>query len=83
LKHLYANLILIFCPFLFQKAVKQEMDLEHSCLEGEIEADGADEDYSLEHQVSILVKSFICSSSYLQLQSFTGLHDLLYTTLVG
>ncbi|XP_023711149.1 broad-complex core protein isoforms 1/2/3/4/5 isoform X2 [Cryptotermes secundus] len=32
------------------KAVKQELDLYHSYLEGEIEADGADEDYSLEHQ---------------------------------
>ncbi|XP_023711152.1 protein bric-a-brac 2 isoform X5 [Cryptotermes secundus] len=33
-----------------KKAVKQELDLYHSYLEGEIEADGADEDYSLEHQ---------------------------------
>jgi hypothetical protein len=49
---------------LFQKAVKQEIHLEHSYLEGEIETDGADEDYSLEHQVSILVKNFIYSSSY-------------------
>jgi hypothetical protein len=55
LKYLYVNLILIICPFLlFQKAVKQEMDLDHSYLEGEIDADGADEDYSLEHQASIL-----------------------------
>lgn len=68
---------------MFQKAVKQEMDLDNSYLEGEIEADGADEDYCLEHQVSILVKDFIYSSSYLHLQSFTGPQDLLHTTLVN
>jgi hypothetical protein len=49
---------------LFQKAVKQEINLEHSYLEGEIEADGADEDYSLEHLVSVLAKNFIYSSFY-------------------
>lgn len=41
-----------FC-ILLQKSVKQEVDFEHSYLEGEVEADGQDEDYSLEHQVSI------------------------------
>jgi hypothetical protein len=38
---------------LLQKSIKQEVDFEHSYLEGEVEADGQDEDYSLEHQVSI------------------------------
>jgi hypothetical protein len=49
---------------LFQKAVKQEMNLEQSFFEGEIEADGGDEDYSLEHQVSVPVKNFIYTSTY-------------------
>jgi hypothetical protein len=38
---------------LLQKSIKQEIDFEHSYFEGEVEADGHDEDYSLEHQVSI------------------------------
>jgi len=33
--------------------------MEHCYLEGEVEADGPDEDYSLEHQVSVSVKNSI------------------------
>jgi len=42
-----------FC-ILLQKSIKQEIEFEHSYLAGEVDADGQDEDYSLEHQVSIL-----------------------------
>lgn len=48
------------------------MDLDHSYLEGEIEADGADEDYSLEHQVSILLKD---SFTPLSIYTCSPLHD--------
>jgi hypothetical protein len=78
------NLILIiYHILLFQKAIKQEMDMDHSYLEGEMEADAADEDNSLEHQVGILVNNFLYSTSYLHLQSFTGPQDLLHATLVN
>jgi len=40
-----------------QRPIKQEIEFEHSYLAGEVEADGQDEDYSLEHQVSILLIS--------------------------
>jgi len=38
-----------------KKLIKQEIEFEHSYLAGEVETDGQDEDYSLEHQVSILL----------------------------
>lgn len=59
------------------------MDMDHSYLEGEIEADGADEDNSLEHQVGILVNNLIYPTSSLHLQSFTGPQDILLTTLIN
>jgi hypothetical protein len=40
---------------LLQKSIKREIEFEHSYLAGEVETDGQDEDYSLEHQVSILL----------------------------
>lgn len=55
---MWENFIIIdflhFC-ILLQKSIKQEIEFEHGYLEGEVEADGQDEDYSLEHQVSILL----------------------------
>jgi hypothetical protein len=46
---------------LFQKAIKQELGMEHCYLEGEVEADGPDEDYSLEHRVSIPLRHLFTS----------------------
>jgi hypothetical protein len=82
-KHLYANAILLICPVLFQRALKLEVDLEHSYLEGEIVGDGGDEDYSLEHQVITPFMNLIYSSSYRHWRVVMELWDLLHSTLVG
>jgi len=57
-KHISENCIVIDYPhfcILLQKSIKREIEFEHNYLAGEVEADGQDEDYSLEHQVSILL----------------------------
>jgi hypothetical protein len=53
--------LILFLHFLLllQKGIKLEIDMEQCYLEGEVEADGPDEDYSLEHRVSSQLRNLL------------------------